>query len=253
VEYVFSMADQPLIERAVKRLEKRGARAAVIVRVFGLASSFRDAVERMIGGDIERARAVAATKRAGRTEHEGHGHGMHDGHGAEAASPPARIRSPLPIVTVGGVEADPLFAAALLERARALSRDPGRETVILTAHGAGEDERNERWLEILRQLAAQMKAGGAPFREIRYATWREDWPGKREPWIRAVKDMVEEAASQGGQALVIPARTNGRGPERRFLAGMKFELGEGFAPHPLFLRWFEQQVRAGAGALRTAH
>ncbi len=53
IEYVFSMADQPLIERAVRRLEKRGARAAVIVRVFGLVPAFRSEVERMIGTNIE--------------------------------------------------------------------------------------------------------------------------------------------------------------------------------------------------------
>jgi sirohydrochlorin ferrochelatase len=253
LEYVFSMADQPLVERAVRRLEKRGARAAVIVRVFGLASSFRDDVERMIGADVEAPHPAAGAKRDGHIEHEGHGHGMHHGHGAEPAPPQARIRSPLAMATVGGLEADPLFAAALLERARALSRDPARETVILTAHGAGEDGRNRQWLEILGQLAAQMKAGGAPFREIRYATWREDWPDKREPWIRAVKDMVAQAASDGGRALVIPARTLGRGPERRFLEGMSFELGEGFAPHPLFLRWFEEQVQAGASRLKNVH
>ncbi|MGQ0545134.1 MAG: sirohydrochlorin chelatase [Betaproteobacteria bacterium] len=241
VEYVFSMADQPLVERAVHQLERRGARAAVIVRVFGLASSFKADVERMIGADIEGGAAPAA-KRV-------HAHEHHSGHGAGARLPAPRIRSALPIATVGGVEAHPLFAAALLERARSLSRDPKSETVILVAHGTTEDARNEHWLGILEQLAAQMRASSTPFRAIRYATWREDWADKREPWIARVRGLVAEA-SRDGRALVIPARTNGRGPEARFLDGLEFQLGEGFAPHPLFLRWVEEQVQAGAAALK---
>ena len=254
VEYVFSMADQPLIERAVRRLEKRGARAAVIVRVFGLESSFRSDVERMIGADVESAAAPGARPEAG----EGHGHGAHHGdhghHGHDEAAdgPPPRIRSALALATAGGVEAHPLFAAALLDRARSLSSDPRKETVILVAHGAGDDTRNQQWVDILGRIAAQMKAGGTPFRAIRHATWREDWPDKRAPWIEAVRQMVEDARQDGGRALVIPARTNGTGPERGFLDGLNFELGEGFAPHPLFLRWVEQQVEAGSAARRAA-
>ena len=154
------------------------------------------------------------------------------------------------MATVGGLESDPLFAAALLERARALSRDPARETVILTAHGAGTDTKNDQWLKILDRLAGQVKASGVPFRDVRYATWREDWPDKRGPWIAKVRSMVVEAERDGGRALVIPARTNGRGPEQAFLEGLRFDLGEGFAPHPLFRRWVETQVDAGVAILR---
>jgi hypothetical protein len=61
--------------------------------------------------------------------------------------------------------------------------------------------------------------------------------------------MVEEATGDGGRALVIPARTNAQGPERVFLKGLSFELGEGFAPHPLFARWVEEQVKNGISAI----
>lgn len=53
IEFAFSMADPPIIERAVRCLENRGARAIVILRVFGLADSFQATVERLIGLDIE--------------------------------------------------------------------------------------------------------------------------------------------------------------------------------------------------------
>ncbi|MEW6705669.1 MAG: cobalamin biosynthesis protein CbiX [Pseudomonadota bacterium] len=246
VEYVFSMADQPLIERAVHRLQRRGARAAVIVRVFGLESSFKSDVERMIGADVEGNASPQATATM-------HGHHEHHGHGDGPALPPPRIRSPLAMTTVGGLDAHPLFAAALLDRARALSADPAKDTVILVAHGTGDDQRNEQWLAVLRDLAAQMNKGAStPFRAVRWATWREDWPDQRGPWVRKVREMVEQARKDGGRALVIPARTNGKGPERRFLEGLQFELGEGFAPHPLFLRWFEAQVAEGTKLIGPA-
>ncbi|MFZ5557345.1 MAG: sirohydrochlorin chelatase [Pseudomonadota bacterium] len=260
VEFVFSMADQQLIERAVRRLERRGSRAIVIVRVFGLASAFRDAIERMIGLDVEQglpdgaANAVTQPESHGH-EHGGSGHGHAHAHdsGPLAGGPPARIRAAVPITSVGGLEADPLFATALLDRARALSREPERETVILVAHGSGDDGKNEHWLGTLEKLAARMRAnGGEGFRAIRFATWREDWPDKRAPWVSAVREMVREATSEGGRAIVIPARTNAQGPEREFLAGLDFALGEGFAPHPLFVRWVDKQVRQGIAEIAAA-
>lgn len=236
IEFAFCMADARIVERAVRKLERRGVRAIVVARVFALESSFREEVERMLGLDVEsssRAQPLAD-----------HDHGTH--------GPPApRIRSEATFSTVGGLEADPLFAKALVERARDLSRDPGRETLILVGHGAGDDRRNEHWLGVLESLAREMRAnGGASFRAIRVATWREDWPEKRREWIEKVRQLVEEATRDGGRAIVIPARTNGQGREREFLAGLTFELGEGFAPHPLFARWLEQEIGEGTSALR---
>jgi sirohydrochlorin ferrochelatase len=242
IEYCFSMADPPLIERAVRRLEARGVRALVIVRVFGLKDSFERDIERLFGLDIETPRAVEA--------HAMHGHEEHDHD--HVAGAPVRIRTAARVASAGGIEDHPLFAQALLERARALSTDPARETVILTAHGAKDDARNARWLELLESLARQMRAqGGQRFRAIRVATWREDWLDKREPWIAEVRAMVEEATLDGGRALVIPARTNAQGRERRFLEGLDFALGEGFAPHPLFARWVEEQIVKGQQAWAT--
>ena len=231
IEYAFSMADRPSIEAALERLQKRGVRAAVIVRIFGRVDSFQNAIERMVGMDIENSGGMA--------QHHGAAHAGH-----MMAS--GRIRTPMVVTSAGGLEDHALFAEALLARADAISENPASETVILVAHGTGNDDANARWLVLLESLADQMAAlGGDDFRAIKFATWREDWPDKRDEWIERVRKMVETARKDGGRALVIPARTNATGPEEEFLEGLEFELGEGFAPHPLFARWVESQIEVG--------
>lgn len=112
-------------------------------------------------------------------------------------------------------EDDPLFADALLARARALSRDPVRETVILVAHGDGDDAQAAHWRETLASLARRMRElGGDRFRAVRAATWREDWPDKRKPAVQEVRAFVQEATADGGRALGGergPCRGGGRG------------------------------------------
>ena len=89
------------------------------------------------------------------------------------------------------------------------------------------------------------RAGGSEFRAIEVATWREDWPEKQAPWVQKIRAMVEDAKEQDGRAIVIPARVTGQGPEEKFLSGLDYELGSGFAPHPLFIRWVDEQIKEG--------
>ena len=202
------MADQAMIERAVRKLEQRGAKAAIIVRLFALADSFRRPVERMIGADIKGAIAMGLA-RAG-SEH-GHGHGGHGGHGHDGPAPAPRIRSSLPIETVGGLDSNPLFAAALLDRARALSRNPARETIIVGAHGSGDDRLNQQWEAHLEAVAEHIrKAGGDEFLAIRTATWREDWADKRDPQIQKIRAMVEEGGAARGKGTGDSGANGGR-------------------------------------------
>jgi sirohydrochlorin ferrochelatase len=258
IEPALSMADPQVVERAVRRLEKRGAKGIVIVRVFGSSDSFKADVERMIGFDVEEAaRHHAMGHHVGGGSHAGHGgthgaHGGHGGHGHGHGGPmtPQRIRTAAVMTTLGGLDAHPLFAEALLDRANALSKNPKQETVILVAHGVESDKVNSEWQDNLKEIAETMRArGGSKFRSILTATWREDWPDKREPSIARVRQFVQDAGKDGGRAIVIPARTTARGPEKELLDGLSFEHGSGFAPHPKFVQWFEEQIKTGSAAL----
>lgn len=236
VEYAFSMGDPPTLERALRRLEERGAKAAVVVRIFGLERSFRDGIDRFIGSDYENCTPVNASAH-------------HHGHGESAPSP--RLLASMPVVSVGGIEDHPYFAEALLDRAQELSEDPAHETVILVAHGVGDDKGNAYWIRLLESLRTQMLATGADaFRAIHVATWREDWPDKRAAAVAHIRELIQQASANGGRALLIPARTTSTGNARELIPDLDYALGSGFAPHPLFVRWLEEQVSAG---IRNLH
>lgn len=249
--FAFSMADPPIIERAIRQLEAEHVRAIVVVRVFALASSFAHTVEHLLGEDV---RGLAGSHQA----HDMDMHAGHDSHGTHGHAAPAwvaqpRIRTMVPTTSVGGVEDAAEFAAALLASARGVSTDPARETVILVAHGRGEDEEDQHWMSTLASLAAQMRAaGGSEFREIDYATWREDWPEKRAPAVARIRSLVERAQQDGGRVLLVPARLNGSGGSERFLDGVEFTpSNDGFVQMPAaFAAWFDGEVVRGRARLQ---
>lgn len=239
VEFAFSMADPEDLRSAVQRLEQRGVGVIVIVRVFGMRASFRHAIERLIGLDVDAPELC-------KTEEEGD---LHEG------EPPMRLRTNALVVTEGGLGDSGYFAAAMLDRANQLAVDKPNDTVILVAHGKGTESANQQWLNVLASLVNKMKTmSGNAFRDIKYQTWQEDWADNRDARIGLVREMVQEANRNGGHAIVIPARTTGKGRSRQFLKGEQFIAGEGFAPHPLFLKWVEQQLARGAQTVgQTRH
>lgn len=224
----FSMVDPPVVKRAVRELEERGLRAGILLRIFSLEESFRGRAEYILG--------------------------LREEYGGGMGGPfPPRISTHLHMTTVGGLEDHRLFALGLLDRAMELSSDPSRETVILLGHGAGDEEGNERWLRNLATIADTMRAhGGDAFRAIRYDTWQEDWPERLEENVERIRSTVDEANRNGGRALVVPARTTGQGRARRYLEGLDFAYGEGFAPHPHFVEWVEEEIERGIEVLEGA-
>ena len=240
MEFAFSMADPKDLRQAVQRLEKRGVGVVIIVRVFGMRSSFRHGIERLIGLDIE-APTSNKTETATHQHHRG--------------SPVGRLKTTALVVTEGGLEDSDLFAQAMLEKAKALSENRAKETVIVVAHGKGTEHANQQWMKVLDSLVTKMKAnGGDEFNAIHYQTWQEDWDDKRGERINAVLKLVNEANKKGGSTIIIPARTTGKGRASSFLKDVNYKAGTGFAPHPLFSKWVEQQIIRGVETVKkTRH
>jgi hypothetical protein len=105
----------------------------------------------------------------------------------------------------------------------------------------------------LRSLADQIQAmADETFKAVKVGTWREDWPEKGKESVPRNKRLVKEASEGDGTAIVIPARTNGKGPGSELLKGLDYRMGTGFAPHPLFDDWVESQIQAGLEELGLA-
>lgn len=150
----------------------------------------------------------------------------------EALSP----LSPDFAISRAGLIESPLAGEIMRERVASLSRDPSGESVLILAHGMGEESENDRLLGHMEEVARAVREIG-PFREVRTETLREDWPEKREPSERGIRRWVE-ARSRTGRVIVVPLRLYGFGPYESVLEGLPYVAdGTGFVPHPLITSW----------------
>ncbi|MBI4716488.1 MAG: hypothetical protein HY763_01670 [Planctomycetes bacterium] len=262
-EIAFGMAQTSSIGAAVRRLEARGVREIAVVRMFISGDSFVPATEYILGlrttppddplasrGAEATAAAPAASPTLGfgastgsdpspgepSAGHYGHpGSSEHAGHCMEA---PAPIRSRADfIVSHEGIGESPLVDDILLDRVRSLSTDPARESVLILAHGPGDDGENERWLANMNRRVERLTTIG-PFREVRCETLREDWPERRVLAERRIREFVQRTAAEGGRCLVVPFRVSGFGPYTDVLTGLDYVAdGRGLCPHPNMTKW----------------
>lgn len=219
IETAFGMAEPDELESAIVRLESKGIDRILVLRLFDNSFTFKDATEYIIGV---------------RKEPPAHLHG----------GLPRRVRTAAILYSSGGLDADPLISEVLRKRIMEVSKTPETETVILLAHGAGSDRQNDLWLEKLKVRAQYIhEKSSKPFKAIRVATIREDWPEKREKALQEIREMIREGNQNGGKVLVISARIAGAGPYQKYLKGEEYVFnGTGVAPDPNLTLWIERQI-----------
>ncbi len=237
LELAFGMADPGSLQAAVDRLEARGVRRIGVVRLFISGESWFERTEQILG------LAPGAPPRPAAAAHAGHG--GHAGHDMSLW----RIDTDSAFaLSAEGLADAPEMDAVLVERAGALSRDPTRESVLVLAHGPGDDAENARWLARIDARAKAVRAA-APYREVEVETLREDWPEKRSEAETRIRAFVERAGADGGRAIVIPYRVAGFGPYGRVLDGLAYASdGQGLVPSVQVEHWVRRQadtLRAG--------
>lgn len=232
LEVAFGMADAAAIQQGVARLEARGARKIAVVRLFVSGESWYGRTEQILG-------LTAGAPEPPAADHAHAHHGENHSMGFWRIPTVATFA----LSTQGLAEVREMDAV-LVERTKALSRTPQREDVLILAHGTGDDAENERWMAYLDARADAVRKS-APYRRVQVETLREDWPEKREPAERRIRDFVKRASASGGKAIVIPYRVQGFGPYARVLGGLDYiSDGQGLLPHPNVTMWIEQQIRA---------
>ncbi len=227
IEVAPGMGDPLILGRAVRKLEQDGITRIIFVRMYAMGESMKARTDYILG--------------LSREPPSGH-------HGG---TPPRRIRSSAIFHAFGGYEEDPLVAEILRERILEISKRPEEETVILLAHGAGDDEANQRWLETTRRNIERIRRNlPRPFKSIEAMTMREDWPDKRKRALSQIREAIERGNRDGGRVLIISNRLYGAGPYQRLLEGADFEMNSrGLVPHPNITRWLEKGIEQ---AIRSA-
>jgi sirohydrochlorin ferrochelatase len=231
LEIAFGMADAASLQDAVKRLEARGVRRIAVVRLFISGESWLERTQQILG------LRAGAPPRPAPSAHPGHD--PHGGHTMDLW----RIDTvaSFALSTEGLAEA-PEMGAVLVERARALSQDPSRESVLILSHGPEDDAENERWLARIDARAEAVRRA-LPFRRVQVETLREDWPEKRADAEARIRAFVAEAGRDGGRAIVVPYRVAGFGPYASVLEDLTYVSdGKGLIPSLGVERWVRRQV-----------
>ena len=165
----------------------------------------------------------------------------------EAGGP---LQVSVPVELRPALDESPQLREVLLDRARALSRDPSRETVILIAHGPNDDAANQRWLAMLETVAQHLKHAGG-FREAAGLTLRDDAPEPiRHAAIEQLRQEVQRV-SAAGEVLVVPVLMAKGGIEHKIakaLEGLAYRYsGQTLLPHPLIAQWIAQRAAEAPG------
>jgi hypothetical protein len=274
IEIAYGMAKTSTMRAAVERLESQGVDQIAVVRMFISGESFLDSTRIILGlegadgggagHDSDGAHAsVMQEAHAGMGEQsmgqEDMDHTVMDksdssgGHNMMMMEPPTPIETESSFfLSTHGVAATPLIDDILIERVRTLSIDPATESILILAHGPGDDQENQRWLTDMKRRVAGIETLG-PFIDIRLETLREDWPGRRAEAEARIQQFVRSHNQKGTRVLVIPFRVAGFGPYADVLEGLAYTAdGLGFCPHPNMTAWIDETARKHLPTLPTA-
>jgi len=222
----YGMADPGTLAAGLRVLADSGVRRVAVVRLFISGSAFRDQTDYLLG--------LSATPPA-RFFVMG---------APEGAPDPEPLDHGLSVATHDdGLMTSPQAGRILAERAAALSSAPEQESVLILAHGMGDDGENQRVLDAMAAAARAIEAAG--FASVRVATLREDWEAKREVSEREVRDYVSGQSLAGRTTLVLPMRLSGFGPYAEVLDGLDYRPAEGLLPHGEVSAW----IRATAAGV----
>ena len=212
VVVAFGMAHPVSMQQGVDALDELGTDRVSVVRLFVSGESFRADTRYLLGLSDEEP---------------------------ELPWVRAPLEHDLAIATHDhGLMGSPEVSDILLTRAHDLSEDPSGETVLLIAHGMGDEGENDRVLDNMRIAADRIAAEG--FAEVEVATLREDWEEARAAAEAAIRSFVESRTAEGRRVLVLPYRLSGFGPYAKVLEGLDYEAGDGLLPHTAISRWIER-------------
>ena len=162
VAIAFGMANPVTMKAAVTELEEQHVSCIAVVRLFMSAHSFLHQTEYILG-----LRAYPPAFFISYGGHENRG----------STPTPLDLSMNVRISETALLDA-PAMGGILAAHALALSDSSGTESVLIIAHGSGDDPVNAEWIQKLDLLADSVRSTGL-FRAVAVHSLREDWEDKR--------------------------------------------------------------------------
>jgi hypothetical protein len=233
----FGMAQPGPLQEAVRELEAEGVTHIAVVGLFVSSQSFREQTEYLLG--------LRSEPPAMYLHHHGGGdlsisHHIEMLPGNQAPSPIQRDAALF--LNRDGLYDSQKMGRIIVDRVASLSTSPEKESVLILAHGEGDETINSQWVSRVDDLAAQVRRSG-PFRHVRVETLREDWQAERAQAEERIRSYVEEKGGLGNSVLVVPFRVFGFGPYAAVLEGLEYVSdGRALLPHFLIADWIREQA-----------
>ncbi|MCH8819045.1 MAG: hypothetical protein IIB03_01835 [Acidobacteria bacterium] len=248
VRIAFGMAQPGPLQRAVQELEAEGVTHIAVVGLWVSSQSFREQIEYLLGLRSEPPALYLHHHGSGDLSMNHHIE-MIPGH----LAPPPIQRDATLILNREGLYDSKEIGRIIVERVAALSTSPERESVLILAHGEGDNAVNDQWVSRVDDLAAQVRGSG-PFRHVQVETLREDWQDKRAQAEERIRNYVQEKGGQGNNILVVPFRLFGFGPYATVLEGLEYVSdGRALLPHPIIADWIREQAEDCFGRMGIDH
>lgn len=158
-----------------------------------------------------------------------------------------RAKVKVPLVMGEGLGNDPVAADILLSRAREMSRDAERESVLIVARGAGDEAKNGLVRMNLDAITTKVTADG-PFMVVQGALLRpptEKKPRQDEDSLRALRTAIKNLSVRSRVILVphLLARDGTERAWRKKLDNLFFRWkGKAMLPDARLVWWVEGQV-----------
>ena len=244
VEVAFGMATRRTLQEALDRLNARGVGQIVAVPLF--VSSWSSVITSsafLLGLRADAPRELALYARMDHEQPKASSPGAaHAGHEVPPpdGSTPVTSRAPITRMTAA-LNAHPVVAQILVSRARAISRLPAEEAVVIVAHGPVSDEDNQRWLTDMKLLGAGV-AGAGDFASVDCLTLKDDAPAPvRDRATADFRALVASRAEEGKRVLVVPLLLSFGGIEKGIatrLEGLPYTMADAaLMPDERVIQW----------------
>lgn len=220
----FGMADPETMKAAIAELEGQNIDCIAVVRLFMSAHSFLHQTEYLLGLREDPPPFFISH------------HGPQHHHELPT---PVEFQGEIVISQTALLDASEM-GEVLAMNALSLSDSSGNESVLIIAHGAGDDAVNDEWLLKLDQLSDTVRETGL-FRSVAVHSLREDWKEKRSKSEAGIRGFVEEHSEDNSRVIVLPFRLFGFGPYAEVLEGLSYESnGIGLLPNLNVSTWIER-------------